>query len=329
MDEIKMNIPKEFAISAYPLNPRLIGSMGEKEGLKIFIRDIILNDIDSFLSTDKSKELGGVLLGNAYKDEEGKLFIVINDIVIANFTKANLSRLTFTHETWEFINSEIEAHHKDKIMLGWFHSHPGHTVFLSSLDKFIHENYFNLDYMVAYVYDPVLDERAFFLWNDSSLIKSESYFVFNEVSKHLNLSLKKKMDEKETNNQNNSLFSKIILVLLVINFTAAGYLLFQYLQVEKELKNNSDLSFRVNALKNELTNLNAKLEAAKQKQDTLNNTAQNDVISYQVKAGDTLKKIALQYYNDAGKINLLIRYNNLKDEYDITTGQIIGIPLDK
>ena len=172
-------IEKEPEYSVYPDGAKLVGEAGEGTSLKIFIREYILNDIDSYLSTDKTKELGGVLLGNVYKDSEGKIFIVIDDIVIANFTVANISRLTFTHETWNQINQDIEKNHKDKIIVGWFHSHPGHTVFLSSYDKFIHENYFNLKFMVAYVYDPVLQDRGFFFWRESNLEKSSSYYVYD------------------------------------------------------------------------------------------------------------------------------------------------------
>ena len=318
------NIEKEPEYSVYPDGAKLVGEAGEGTSLKIFIREYILNDIDSYLSTDKTKELGGVLLGNVYKDNEGKIFVVIDDIVIANFTVANISRLTFTHETWNQINQDIEKNHKDKIIVGWFHSHPGHTVFLSSYDKFIHENYFNLKFMVAYVYDPVLQDRGFFFWRESNLDNSSSYYIYD--NKKLNSDFKKKFEEPEMPPKKNNITVFLIIVLLLFNIILAGFLIFQHFQIDKENKTNEDFKSRLSELKNEITNLNAKLEAAKRTNDSINYNSGENVIKYQVKPGDTLKKIATEFYNDPEKVNLLIRFNNLKDEYDITTGQVIGIP---
>ena len=272
--------------------------------------------------------MGGVLLGNAYKDAEGKTFIVINDIVIANFTKANLSRLTFTHDTWENIHKKIDQNHKDKIILGWFHSHPGHTVFLSSYDKFIHENYFNIGFMVAYVYDPVLEERGFFFWDNEVLVKAKTYFVFSTGANSVNKSAENKSDDTESKNQKSSILNIVLLVLVLLNCIFAVYLLFQYLQVEKDIKNNNELNLKISDLKNEIGNLNLKLEANKSQNDSIKNNISGCLIQYIIKPGDTLRKIAKKFYNDEEKMNLLVRFNNLKDEYDITTYQIIGIPLN-
>jgi LysM repeat protein len=118
----------------------------------------------------------------------------------------------------------------------------------------------------------------------------------------------------------------LIIVLLLFNIILAGFLIFQHFQIDKENKTNEDFKSRLSELKNEITNLNAKLEAAKRTNDSINYNSGENVIKYQVKPGDTLKKIATEFYNDPEKVNLLIRFNNLKDEYDITTGQVIGIP---
>ena len=56
-------------------------------------------------------------------------------------------------------------------MLGWFHSHPGYGVFLSGMDMFIENNFFNLPYQVAYVVDPLSGKDGFFGWEDQGKIK--------------------------------------------------------------------------------------------------------------------------------------------------------------
>jgi proteasome lid subunit RPN8/RPN11 len=327
MVDIKNYTKKEPDYASYPDNSVMKGNANDDPSFRIFIKDIVLNDIDSFLSTDTSKESGGVLLGNVYKDKYDRIFIVIRDLVFADFTVASVSRLTFTHNTWEKINKDIEAKHNDLIILGWFHSHPGHSVFLSAYDIFVQENYFNLPFMVAYVYDPTLDDRGFFCWNNHSLVKSESYYTFADSNTKLFLSDNKKGTASIVKKRKNNLLGIIISIFLLLNILFSGYLLLKYIQYDKEIKKSNELVSKMIDMKNDISNLNAKVESLIESPDSNISNYNNDFIKYQVKPGDTLKKIALMFYNDSEKLNLLIRFNNLKDEYDIATGQIILIPL--
>lgn len=146
--------------------------------LKIFINRATLGNIDKYLSGDLNNELGGVLVGDLCVNNEGKNFIQIYNFIIAKHTNSSLSRLTFTHDTWSYINDILEKNFPDQKILGWFHSHPGHTVFLSTYDVFIQQNFFNLDYMVAYVFDPTIKERGFFVWDDKKIVKADGYYVY-------------------------------------------------------------------------------------------------------------------------------------------------------
>jgi hypothetical protein len=52
-------------------------------------------------------------------------------------------------------------------MVGWYHTHPGWGVFLSGMDTFICEHFFNKPLDVALVIDPRQQERGFFQWTTS------------------------------------------------------------------------------------------------------------------------------------------------------------------
>ncbi len=172
-----------YKISDYPKNFEIFGFENEGSGFKIFIDELTLEKIDDYLSTDIENELGGVLVGDVCINNEDQRFILIENFIVAEHTNSSLSRLTFTHETWEYINETLEKNFPEKKIIGWFHSHPGHTVFLSNFDIFIQENFFNADYMVAYVFDPTIKERGFFFWKDKQIIRSKGHYIFNAKKK--------------------------------------------------------------------------------------------------------------------------------------------------
>ena len=49
-------------------------------------------------------------------------------------------------------------------MVGWYHTHPDWGVFLSGMDMFICDNFFNKKLDVAYVIDPCRGDRGMFQW---------------------------------------------------------------------------------------------------------------------------------------------------------------------
>ena len=332
---------KEIMVSDYPPGSKLIGEEGESNELKIFIDEYTLSEIDSYLSSDISKELGGVLLGRVNLDASSNKFIVIDDIVIARYTDASVSRLTFTHDTWEYINNKIDDEHPDKIIIGWFHSHPGHSVFLSSYDIFIQENFFNNDFMTAYVFDPKIKERGFFFMKDDKVKKAGGYYVFSSpFKKNINADIDE-MSFKETNTnsekksseQNNfKIKNVIIFVLLAANIILSLILLYNYGEVKKEAVDAEDLKKKIGELRNDNRELNNKLDAfitsieVLDEKDSVSQESKN-IVKYTVKEGDTLKKIALNFYKDETKFNLIIRHNKLNDEFDIFIGKVLEIPL--
>jgi len=136
----------------------------DPEGLRVYLSLDAFADIETHSLTDTSVELGGVLLGDRFTDDRGRPFVVIEQSLRAKHYDSSLSRFTYTAETWSEINRDCMQVAPDLIIVGWYHTHPGWGVFLSGHDTFIHENYFGGPLDVAYVVEPVNDDRAFFAW---------------------------------------------------------------------------------------------------------------------------------------------------------------------
>jgi nucleoid-associated protein YgaU len=102
--------------------------------------------------------------------------------------------------------------------------------------------------------------------------------------------------------------------------------------VKKEAGNVDDLKKKIGELRNDNRELNNKLDVfitsieVLDEKDSVSQESKN-VVKYTVKEGDTLKKIALNFYKDETKYNLIIRYNKLNDEFDIFIGKVLEIPL--
>jgi hypothetical protein len=67
-------------------------------------------------------------------------------------------------------------------MVGWYHTHPSWGVFLSSLDMFICQNFFNRPLDLALVIDPCRQDRGFFQWTGQRKARTKRTGGFYLVS---------------------------------------------------------------------------------------------------------------------------------------------------
>lgn len=145
---------------------------------RILISDNAYNRLHNQISGDIEKEIGGVLVGNVFKDDMNAYLEIIG-IIEAEQTISESTSLTFTQDTWVKINQTLSAQFPQQRIVGWYHSHPRHGVFLSSQDLFIHQNFFNHPWQTAFVADPVSGDEAFFVW-DKGKVKPVPFFWVNE-----------------------------------------------------------------------------------------------------------------------------------------------------
>ena len=134
--------------------------------LPIFVDLDALRDMEDHALSDTSVELGGVMLGGQYEDEEGRPFVLVSDSLRAQHYESTKGSFKFTHETWEQITRERDEFPEELQMVGWYHTHPDWSVFLSGMDMFICNNFFNKKLDVALVIDPCRQDRGFFQWSE-------------------------------------------------------------------------------------------------------------------------------------------------------------------
>lgn len=143
---------------------QVVGKLEDDE-LPIFVDLDVMRDIEAHAVSDTRVELGGVMLGKQLIDASGNPFVLISESLRAEHYFATKGSFTFTHDTWSEITRRRAEFHPDLQMVGWYHTHPGWNVFLSGMDLFICDNFFNRPLDVALVIDPVNDDRGWFQWD--------------------------------------------------------------------------------------------------------------------------------------------------------------------
>jgi proteasome lid subunit RPN8/RPN11 len=108
-------------------------------------------------------EVCGVLVGTGYRDDNGP-YLLVEHSIRGNGARTKSTNVTFTGETWAYIQTIMDRDHADKKMVGWYHTHPGFGIFLSDMDVFICENFFNIPWQIAFVYDPIGGDEGNFIW---------------------------------------------------------------------------------------------------------------------------------------------------------------------
>jgi proteasome lid subunit RPN8/RPN11 len=138
-------------------------SNAREPGFAIVVQRSVVQAVHEHGESDTSVEICGVLVGNVHHDRISP-YLLIDAHIPGAKAKSKGTQVTFTAETWNDIQREMEAKHPDKKVVGWYHTHPGFGVFLSGMDLFIQDNFFNLPWQVAWVYDPVAKTDGMFVW---------------------------------------------------------------------------------------------------------------------------------------------------------------------
>jgi hypothetical protein len=153
---------------------------GEIHGqdLPVFLPQSVLDEAEDLGRRAGAVETGGILIGHLRRDAGvPEVFLEVTAQIPARHVVAELSRLTFTPETWTDARAAIDLRGEGEAMCGWWHSHPVKDWcrdcppekradcqvgcdFFSEHDRKLHRVVFPGAYSVALVVNEVHPERA-------------------------------------------------------------------------------------------------------------------------------------------------------------------------
>jgi proteasome lid subunit RPN8/RPN11 len=105
-------------------------------------------------------EVMGFLLGDVAR-WKGRIYSVVRDVVTTEL-KSSSSKVRFDPEAFPRLFAKLDESGFDYVLVGWYHSHPGHTCFLSRTDLETQKAMFDQPYHVALVIDPVNEDVKVF-----------------------------------------------------------------------------------------------------------------------------------------------------------------------
>jgi proteasome lid subunit RPN8/RPN11 len=153
---------------------------GCNDGLRVFFATEVHQALWRHAALDTTVEICGVLVGSWHRDQAGP-FVKIVESIRGEGAQTRFAEVTFTHETWAKINSEMDTKFSKLSIVGWYHTHPDFGIFLSDRDRFIHEHFFSGPGQIAHVIDPIRKTEGVFIWRNAKPSPCEHYWVGDRI----------------------------------------------------------------------------------------------------------------------------------------------------
>lgn len=146
---------------------------------RIYFEEEVFKEIQEHSTQTTDVELCGVLIGEVRFDLSGNYLYICGSIRGENARNSGVN-VSFTSETWDYIHKVKDEKYSDYSIIGWYHTHPGFGIFLSDMDKFIQDNFFNLPFQVALVVDPKVYQNGIFTWQDNKIVPLKKCWIGKE-----------------------------------------------------------------------------------------------------------------------------------------------------
>lgn len=121
-----------------------------RKGFELYISERAADQIKEHCMKYKTIEVMGFLIGNIYT-HRGKTYTVVTDIATGDLEASDVSVKFDRSQISKLFRSLDMA---DGLILGWYHSHPGHNCFMSEQDIKTQKRMFSEYYHCAIVVDP-------------------------------------------------------------------------------------------------------------------------------------------------------------------------------
>ncbi|OYT27909.1 hypothetical protein B6U98_05955 [Thermoplasmatales archaeon ex4572_165] len=103
--------------------------------------------------SQKGLEAMGFLIGRIQKSNDS-IFSIVDDVVTSDLESTPIS-VRFRRDAFDKLFHQLDEISYDYIILGWYHSHPGFSCFMSEIDMLTQKRMFNEKYHAAIVIDPI------------------------------------------------------------------------------------------------------------------------------------------------------------------------------
>lgn len=141
----------------------------------VIFTDKGVTQLDNFLQKENLKplkeqdgqipEIGGILLGKPFLSKATAMYrVLVEAFVPIEAAYSDVYQLEFSAHSLAKDLGNIQDQYPELMLIGWFHTHPGHGLFLSRPDLRIHDSFFRESFQFAMEIDSLTDrlDTAFF-----------------------------------------------------------------------------------------------------------------------------------------------------------------------
>lgn len=149
----------------------------EEKGFELYVSKLAEEKIRNHASGASSArlEVMGLLLGNVFRSN-GNEYALVRDVATTDLDSSSV-RVRFARDGMERLFASLEDAGFNYLIVGWYHSHPGHRCFMSPTDVETQRGLFNKRYHSAMVIDPISKEiEAFYL--EGGKVRSRPFAVY-------------------------------------------------------------------------------------------------------------------------------------------------------
>ncbi len=124
----------------------------------VYIKQSAVENAEGYFSKLANNRLEGMgLLLGVQCEYNGKRFLFVSDFLTANTASSSVS-VRFSSTAFNFL-ANVLKNSQENVVVGWCHSHPSYGCFLSSTDVTTQRRFFNEEFHVAAVFDPLRREK--------------------------------------------------------------------------------------------------------------------------------------------------------------------------
>lgn len=108
-------------------------------------------------------EQGGLLIGEVFADQSSSFILVSEAVASTEFDASSIS-LRMQSSVWSLARERLDG---QRLIVGWYHSHPDLGAFFSGTDRRTQAAFFTHAYSLGWVIDPFRAEQAWYLGANS------------------------------------------------------------------------------------------------------------------------------------------------------------------
>lgn len=150
----------------------------EEPGLRIYLRYDLFRALDEYAVRDTSRELAALLVGQVQEGGQGGNCIVVEDAIEIGVADEREGR--FSPRVWQHARRVARTRYANKVIVGWYHTHPGTGLDLSQEEREVHKSFFPEAWQVMYVVDPVSRDRNFYRCQENRLSGVRGFRIFGK-----------------------------------------------------------------------------------------------------------------------------------------------------